>query len=66
MYPFPSSATPGPGWRKSSYSGQDGNCVEACNGAGLVLVRDTRYREGPVLQVTAAAWRQFATSLKAS
>lgn len=51
-------------WRKSSYSGQSGDCVEAASDAGLVLVRDTKRREGPALEVTAAAWREFARSLK--
>lgn len=55
---------PGSGWRKSSHSGQDGNCIEACSGGGRVLARDTERREGPVLQVTAAAWREFTAALK--
>ncbi len=55
---------PGSGWRKSTYSGQDGNCVEAGDGPGAVLVRDTQHREGPVLTVSAAAWRRFTSSLK--
>ena len=34
-------------WRKSSYSGQDGNCVEvASNLLGLVAVRDSKQPDG--------------------
>ena len=54
-------------WVKSSYSGsQGGNCVEAAaNGHGRVLVRDTKNREGAVLQFGRASWQRFANSLKA-
>ncbi|HEY2261439.1 MAG TPA: DUF397 domain-containing protein [Streptosporangiaceae bacterium] len=47
-----------PTWRKSSYSGE-GNCVELSGQAGRVLVRDTQDRRGPVLKVSAKAWREF-------
>ena len=34
-------------WRKSSYSSQDGNCVEvARNLPGLVAVRDSKHPDG--------------------
>ena len=29
-------------WRKSSYSGDQGNCVEVGNAPAAVLVRDTK------------------------
>jgi hypothetical protein len=38
-----------PAWRKSSYSGNGANCVEAGSVPGHVLVRDTRQRERPGL-----------------
>jgi hypothetical protein len=54
-----------PAWRKSSYSGTDGgNCVEAGERAGRILVRDTSDRAGVVLSVPPQAWRQFSTNLK--
>jgi len=55
-------------WVKSSYSGsQGGNCVEAAaDGHGRVLVRDTKNREGAVLQFGEGSWQRFANSLKAS
>jgi hypothetical protein len=55
-----------PGWRKSSYSGNGGaNCVETGTVPGAVLIRDTKDGgNGPVLRVTPAGWRRFATSIK--
>jgi hypothetical protein len=44
-------------WIKSTYSAQ-GNCVEVA-AIGHVLIRDTQDRTGPVLKVSAAAWRAF-------
>lgn len=58
------SAMPGDGWRKSTHSSQDGDCVEAGQGAGLVLVRDSRDRGGPVVAVTPGAWRVFTGAVK--
>jgi hypothetical protein len=52
-----------PTWRKSSYSGE-GNCVELSDQAGRVLVRDTHDRQGPVLTVSARAWREFVGQLQ--
>jgi hypothetical protein len=51
-------------WRKSSYSGGTGNCVEvAGNLPGIVAVRDSWDPDGPALILTPAAWR--ALTLKA-
>ena len=52
-------------WHKSSYSSQDGNCVEvAINMPGTVAVRDSKDPEGPGLLIRAAEWRAFVYSLK--
>jgi hypothetical protein len=52
-------------WRKASYSGNSGNCVEAgIADAGRVLVRDTTDRAGRTLAFTAQAWQAFADGLK--
>ena len=52
-------------WRKSSYSASNGGeCVEVGSHHGRVLVRDTKDQEGPVLQVSPAAWRRFADRVK--
>ncbi|TCB92003.1 DUF397 domain-containing protein [Micromonospora zingiberis] len=55
-------------WRKSSKSGNNGgDCVEvADNLSGVVLVRDTKDRDGGTLAFQPAAWRGFIESAKAS
>jgi hypothetical protein len=56
-----------PRWRKSSYSGNGGNCVEVGEARHGVLVRDTKQDlTGPVLRFTPAAWRRFADQVKRS
>ena len=51
-------------WRKSSFSGQNGSCVETASGNGVILVRDTTNRQGLTLQVPAEAWLSLVTSIK--
>lgn len=51
-------------WRKSSYSGTNGNCVEVGAATSTVLVRDTKDRDGVSLEISPAAWRHFTTSVK--
>jgi hypothetical protein len=51
-------------WHKSSYSGQDGNCVEvALNLPGLVAVRDSKEPDGAKLVVSQETWRVFMRSV---
>jgi hypothetical protein len=68
-------------WRKSSYSGANGSCVEVAplpggiaDGAvtagpgearGSIAVRDSKDRGGPALVFTARQWRSFAAGIKA-
>ena len=52
-------------WRKSSYSGQDGNCVEvARNLPGLVAVRDSEKPDGVKLVISQETWRVFLKALR--
>jgi len=45
-------------WRKSSYSGQSGNCVEvARNLPGLVAVRDSEKPDGAKLVISRETWQ---------
>ena len=47
------------GWRKSSYSGNGGDCIEVGGNGNRVLVRDTKDRDGATLRLTPCAWRRF-------
>jgi uncharacterized protein DUF397 len=50
------------GWRRSSASGQLGNCVEvAVLDDGEVAVRNSRHPGGPALVFTPAEWSAFLT-----
>ena len=52
-------------WRKSSFSGTQGNCVEvATNVPVAVAVRDSKDPAGPQLAFTPAGWRTFVVNLK--
>ncbi|MFC5922776.1 DUF397 domain-containing protein [Micromonospora vulcania] len=55
-----------PAWRKATRSGGNGgSCVEvADNLADVVLVRDTKDRDGGTLQFDPSAWRSFVTFAK--
>ncbi|MER6049433.1 DUF397 domain-containing protein [Streptomyces sp. BHT-5-2] len=52
-------------YRKSSYSTQDGNCVEIASiSTGGRAIRDSKNPAGPHLAFTADAWGAFTQSLK--
>ena len=53
-------------WRKSSYSGNSGNCVEVADLDGTVAVRDSKDQEGPVLLFAADTWARFIAEIKRS
>jgi hypothetical protein len=52
-------------WVKSSYS-STGNCVEVARQTGRVLIRDTKDQSGPVVSISAVAWRRFVGQVKRS
>ena len=52
------------GWRRSTYSGSNGNCVEIGTGGPAVLVRDAKDQAGAVLAFTLDAWQLFADAVK--
>ncbi|MCX4678096.1 DUF397 domain-containing protein [Streptomyces sp. NBC_01433] len=61
--------TESPGWFKSSYSGNGGQCVEvAANlvaSRGIVPVRDSKDLSGPVLSFPVGSFACFVAGVKA-
>jgi hypothetical protein len=56
---------PGANWRKSSFSGYQGNCVEVAGlESGEVAVRNSRFPEGPALVFTPAEWTAFVNGVE--
>jgi hypothetical protein len=54
------------GWRKSSFSGEQGDCVEVLDlPDGGFMVRDSKDLNGPVLRFTAGERAAFITGVKA-
>lgn len=50
-------------WRTSSYSGNQGQCVEVAPLSRIVGVRDSKDRERGHLTVARAAWDAFVRSV---
>jgi hypothetical protein len=54
-------------WRKSSFSGNGGDCVEVGQlHGGMIVVRDTKDHDpGPVHRFTRAGWQAFTAGVRA-
>ncbi|UQI49476.1 DUF397 domain-containing protein [Streptomyces sp. HU2014] len=54
------------GWRKSSYSGLENDCVEVADGyPGIVPVRDSKAPSGPTIVLGSGTWSEFVDGVKA-
>jgi hypothetical protein len=52
-------------WRKSSYSGDNGACIEIAEiPTNAVKVRDTKDTDGPQLDFTSPAWLGFIADVR--
>ncbi|MEU7170971.1 DUF397 domain-containing protein [Micromonospora tulbaghiae] len=52
-------------WRKSTRSGSSGNCVEVAAPPQVVMVRDSKQRQGPALSFSPSEWVAFIEGIKA-
>ena len=53
-------------WRKSSYSGGNGNCVEvAPSRPAVIALRDSKDPSGPRLILAREEWREFTARVRA-
>ncbi|MEU5691675.1 DUF397 domain-containing protein [Actinosynnema sp. NPDC020468] len=50
-------------WIKSSYSANNGNCVEVAFSTTKVLTRDSKNPSAPHLEFPAASWRALVRGL---
>ena len=57
---------PDAAWRKSRRSNGQAECVEVGHVVNMILVRDTKDRDGGTLSISADAWRTFAGGIKHS
>ncbi|MEV7599030.1 DUF397 domain-containing protein [Kitasatospora sp. NPDC089797] len=56
----------GANWRKSSFSGETGACVEVADGLpGVLPVRDSKDPHGPALLFSTDAWTAFIAAVRA-
>ncbi|MEV6231604.1 DUF397 domain-containing protein [Saccharopolyspora shandongensis] len=51
-------------WRKSSYSANNGDCVEVALGIAAVGARDSKDSGGPELWFRGASWGSFVAAVK--
>ncbi|MCP3818848.1 DUF397 domain-containing protein [Streptomyces sp. A3M-1-3] len=51
-------------WRKSSYSGAQGDCVDVARFDDVAAIRDSKDPRGPVLAFEATTWDVFVADVK--
>jgi hypothetical protein len=56
----------GSGFRKSSFSGGSGDCVEVGSEDESVIVRDSKLHNGEMLPFSSTVWREFVQTVRRS
>jgi predicted secreted Zn-dependent protease len=51
-------------WETSTYSGNNGNCVQAGAYGSAIAIRDSKNPTGPALVVSADAWSDLIAGIK--
>lgn len=51
-------------WRTARRSVGNGACVEVAPTAGTILIRDSKDKDGPVVQYPGGSWRAFLEAAK--
>lgn len=51
-------------WRISSFSGEQGNCVQAKPDGGKIVVRHSKYPGGARIHYTTDEWKAFIAGVK--
>lgn len=64
MYPMNPSEIPAAAWQKSSYSGDQGECVELAPCSRLVAVRDSKNPTSPALTFGRKDLRTFVAQVR--
>lgn len=55
-----------PTWRKSTHSGNSGNCTEVTTHQGFVLIRDSKTPSAAHIRLRPQAFAKFITQLRAT
>lgn len=61
---MPQSSLSHANWRTSSYTGEQGACVELADLAATVAVRDTKDRPGPHIEFERSSFADFIRDMK--
>jgi hypothetical protein len=51
-------------WRKSTRSAANGHCVEIAEVPGVIYVRDSKDKTGPVLTFDESTWAGFVAGVR--
>jgi hypothetical protein len=61
---MPTPDQPDLSWRKSSHSGQTGNCVEVADARGVIAIRDSKHPEAGHLALPHDGFRRVIDQIR--